>query len=115
MGISKKFVFESFNDFINEKNKDRNLKINEAAVKPEPWDFQFDSGKFKKSEVSQEQFKILKADFEKRIVPVFSNESLLGQKLIAQVTSASSKVPVNPTGTVAKARCDQRGHFRCGH
>ena len=103
MGISKKFVFESFNDFINEKNKDRNLKINEAVVKPEPWDFQFDSGKFKKSEVSQEQFKILKADFEKRIVPVFSNESLLGQKLIAQVTSASSKVPVNPTGTVAKA------------
>ena len=103
MAISKKFVFESFNDFLSSKDKTHGIQLNEAGIKAEPWDFQFESGKFKKSDVSQDQLKTLKDDFEKRIVPVFSNEALLGQKLIARVTSASSKVPVNPTGTVAKA------------
>ena len=103
--MSKQFVFESLNDFVNYKllNETPNGTLNEADAKPTPWDFQFDSGKFKKDDVSSEQLKKLDEDFKTRIIPVLTNQSYIGQKLSVSVSSASSKVPVNPSGSVAKA------------
>lgn len=100
--MNPKFVFESFNDFINYK-----LLMNEAAgeskeSKTTPWDFKFDSGKFKKSDVTPDQIKSLDADFKKKIVPLFNDQKYIGQKLEITISAASSKVPVNPSGEVAK-------------
>lgn len=100
--MNDKFVFESFNDFVNYR-----LLMNEAAGEPvesktTPWDFKFDSGKFKKSDVTDEQIKKLDSDFKKKIVPLFTNQEYLGQILEINISAASSKVPVNPNGPVAK-------------
>ena len=108
--MSNKFVYESFEDFLNYKllmetataSDLAELNINEADVKPEPWNFKFDSGKFKKSEVTPDQLKKLDDDFKKRIVPILNNQNYIGQKLSVNISSASSKVPVNPSGSVAK-------------
>lgn len=100
--MNDKFVFESFNDFVNYR-----LLMNEAAGDPAeskttPWDFKFDSGKFKKSDVTDEQIKKLDSDFKKKIVPLFNNQEYIGQTLEINISAASSKVPVNPNGPVAK-------------
>ena len=108
--MSNKFVYESFEDFLNYKllmetataEDLAELNINEADTKPEPWNFKFDSGKFKKSEVTPDQLKKLDDDFKKRIVPVLNNQNYIGQKVSVNISSASSKVPINPSGSVAK-------------
>ena len=108
--MPNKFVYESFEDFLNYKllmetataGDLAELNINEADTKPEPWSFNFNSGKFKKSEVTPDQLKKLDDDFKKRIVPVFNDQKLIGQKISVNISSASSKVPVNPSGSVAK-------------
>jgi hypothetical protein len=108
--MSNKFVYESFEDFLNYKllmetataSDLAELNINEADTKPEPWSFKFDSGKFKKSEVTADQIKKLDDDFKKRIVPVLNNQNYIGQKVSVNISSASSKVPINPSGSVAK-------------
>ena len=108
--MSNKFVYESFKDFLNYKllmetataGDLAELNINEADTKPEPWSFKFNSGKFKKSEVTPDQIKKLDDDFQKRIVPVLNNQNYIGQKISVNISSASSKVPVNPSGSVAK-------------
>jgi hypothetical protein len=103
--MSKKFVFESLNDFINYKllTEVPNGTLNEEDAKSSPWDFKFDSGEFKKEDVSGDQIKKLETDFKNRIVPVLNNQNYIGQVLNVTISSASSKVPVNPSGTVAKA------------
>ena len=103
--MSKKFVFESLSDFINYKllTEAPNGTLNEADAKSSPWDFKFDSGKFKKEDVNEDQIKKLETDFKNRIVPVLSNQNYIGRKLDVSISSASSKVPVNPSGSVAKA------------
>ena len=108
--MPNKFVYESFEDFLNYKllietatsEELAELNINEADTKPIPWNFEFESGKFKKSEVTGEQLKKLEDDFNKRIVPVLNNQNYIGQKVSVNISSASSKVPVNPSGSVAK-------------
>lgn len=121
--MENKFVYESFEDFMNYKllmetaTPDDLADLNEAGKgdpkkdsegestetsKTSPWNFKFDSGKFKKSDVTEEQLKKLEDDFEKRIVPVLNNQDYIGQKVVINVSSASSKVPVNKSGTVAK-------------
>jgi hypothetical protein len=103
--MSKKFVFESLSDFINYKllTETPNGTLNEADSKSSPWDFKFDSGEFKKDDVSPDQIKKLEVDFKNRIIPVLNNQNYIGQKLNVTISSASSKVPVNPSGSVAKA------------
>jgi hypothetical protein len=108
--MSNNFVYESFEDFLNYKllmetataQDLADLNINEADTKPEPWNFQFDSGEFEKLDVTEEQIKKLDDDFKKRIVPVLNNQNYIGQKLSINISSASSKVPVNPSGRAAK-------------
>lgn len=102
--MKKHFVFESFEDFVNYQ------KLMEAETEPgksaqsqtSPWSFNFDSGKFKKSEITPEQIKKLEDDFQKKIVPLLNNQNYIGQKLVVSISAASSKVPVNPSGDVAK-------------
>lgn len=106
--MTNKFVYESFDNFLNYKllmetaTAEDLEHLNEEDTKPSPWDFKFDSGKFKKSEVTEDQIKKLDDDFKKRIVPILNNQNYIGQKLSVNISSASSKVPVNPSGSVAK-------------
>ena len=106
--MKDKFVYESFVNFLNYKllletaTEEDLARLNEEDTKPSPWDFKFDSGKFKKSEVTEDQIKKLDDDFKKRIVPLLNNQNYIGQKLSVNISSASSKVPVNPSGEVAK-------------
>jgi len=106
--MKEKFVYESFANFLNYKllmetaTAEDLARLNEADTDPSPWDFKFDSGKFKKSDVTADQLKKLDDDFKKRIVPVLNNQNYIGQKLSVNISSASSKVPINPSGSVAK-------------
>lgn len=117
--MENKFVYESFEDFmdfkllmetatpddladLNEADKEDPKKGDTEKSKTSPWNFKFDSGKFKKSDVTAEQLKKLEEDFEKRIVPVLNNQDYIGQKVAINVSSSSSKVPVNKSGEVAK-------------
>ena len=105
--MKDKFVYESFVNFLNYKllletaTEEDLARLNEEDT-TSPWDFKFDSGKFKKSEVTEEQIKKLDDDFKKRILPLLNNQNYIGQKLSVNISSASSKVPVNPSGKVAK-------------
>lgn len=101
----KKFVFESLDNYINYKLLLKEAKEEGNAQNKDnnaPWDFKFDSGKFKKDDVTQDQIKKLDTEFKKRIVPLFTNENYIGQILEVNISAASSKVPINPSGSVAK-------------
>jgi hypothetical protein len=100
-----KFVFESFKDFINYKllmTEAKSEKIERMESQTTPWEFNFDSGKFKKSDITEDQLKNIESDFKKKIVPLFNNQKYTGQKMEITISASSSKVPINPTGSVAK-------------
>jgi hypothetical protein len=112
--MSRNFVYESFEDYVNyllliESEGDcptcPKTAINEAeGGKPKkPWDFKFDSGKFKSSDVTEAQRKALENDFLTRVVPALDDPTYTGRKLKISLESASSKVPIDPNGSVAKA------------
>ena len=100
--MRKSFVFESFEGFVNYQKLMEAEPTKPAQSQTLPWDFKFDSGKFKKSEVTQDQLQKLDADFKKKIVPLFNNQNYTGQKLEISISAASSKVPINPSGEVAR-------------
>ena len=103
--MSNKFVFESLEEFLAHYQS-----LVEAETEPNkpassgtsPWEFKFESGKFKKDDVTPDQLKKLEDDFNKKIVPLLSNQNYIGQKLDVSISAASSKVPVSPSGNVAK-------------
>lgn len=124
--MPRNFVYESFEDYMNyvlliesedcescgKKSLNEDGKPGtttppktgtKTPEKPKAWEFQFDSGKFKKSEVTEEQKKILENDFLTRVVPVLDNPMYVGKKLKISLEAASSKVPIRPGGTVATA------------
>lgn len=112
--MSRNFVYESFEDYVNyllliESEKDcptcPKASINEAEedTSKKPWDFKFSSGKFKSSDVTPEQRKSLEKDFLTRVVPILNDPTYVGRKLGISLEAASSKVPINPNGSVAKA------------
>ena len=112
--MSKNFVYESFEDYVNyllliESEGDcptcPKTSINEAGgdTPKKPWDFKFDSGKFKSSDVTEDQRKALEKDFLTRVVPALDDPTYIGRKLKVSLEAASSKVPIDPNGSVAKA------------
>ena len=112
--MSKNFVYESFEDYVNyllliESEGDcptcPKTSINEAGgdTPKKPWDFKFDSGKFKSSDVTEDQRKALEKDFLTRVVPALDDPTYVGRKLKVSLEAASSKVPIDPNGSVAKA------------
>ncbi len=112
--MSRNFVYESFEDYVNyllliESEGDcptcPKTSINEAEgdTTKKPWDFKFDSGKFKSSDVTEAQRKALENDFLTRVAPVLDDPTYVGRKLKISLEAASSKVPIDPNGSVAKA------------
>ena len=112
--MSRNFVYESFEDYVNyllliESEGDcptcPKTAINEAegGTPKKPWDFKFDSGKFKSSDVTEAQRKALENDFLTRVVPALDDPTYTGRKLKISLEAASSKVPIDPNGSVAKA------------
>jgi hypothetical protein len=69
--MSNKFVFESLEEFLAHYQS-----LVEAETEPNkpassgtsPWEFKFESGKFKKDDVTSDQLKKLEDDFNKKIV-----------------------------------------------
>ena len=112
--MSKNFIYESFEDYLNyvllieseegckECNEKSILEAGAPASKPDPWEFQFSSGKYKASDVNAAQKKALENDFLKRVVPVLNDPRFVGQKLKISVEAASSKVPIKADGTLAQ-------------
>jgi hypothetical protein len=112
--MSKNFIYESFEDYLNyvllieseegckECNEKSILEAGAPAGKPDPWEFQFSSGKYKASDVNAAQKKALENDFLKRVVPVLDDPRFTGQKLKISVEAASSKVPIKAGGTLAQ-------------
>jgi hypothetical protein len=112
--MSKNFIYESFEDYLNyvllieseegckECNEKSILEAGAPAGKPDPWEFQFSSGKYKASDVNAAQKKALENDFLKRVVPVLNDPRFVGQKLKISLEAASSKVPLKAGGTLAQ-------------
>jgi hypothetical protein len=116
--MSRNFVYESFEDYVNyllliesEDNcptcpKESVNEADSSSTEKKPWDFKFDSGKFKSSDVTEEQRKALENDFLTRVVPALDDPTYIGRKLRIALEAASSKVPIDPNGVVAKSLKD---------
>jgi hypothetical protein len=73
-----------------------------------PWDFNFDSGKFLKSDIDQAKLDIIEKQFKTTIMPVMNNINLIGQKIDVELIASTSKVPVGPN--VASALAENGGY-----
>ena len=64
-----------------------------------PWDFNFDSGKFKKESIDQAKLDIIEGKFKSDILPTLNNMNFIGQELIIELIATTSKVPVGKAVT----------------
>jgi hypothetical protein len=96
----------SFREFINESyNKvyeDEKPETNEVE-----WDFNFDSGKFLKKDISEEALKKIESDFRKGILPIMKSQDYIGQRLNVTLIASTSKVPLGPN---AKSALKEAGY-----
>lgn len=115
--MSRKFVYESFENYMNyvllmesEDCETCGKKFlneegdseSEETPEEEPWSFNFGSGQFKKSEVSDISKEVLEDDFKKNVLPFLEDPDYIGKKIEVSIEATSSKVPIRSGGEVAK-------------
>lgn len=89
-------IITSFLDFcinesvIIEQNK-KSLEGDEIN-----WDFNFNSGKFLKSEIGNDSLEKIEADFKKSILSKLTDPRLIGQVITINLIASTSKVPLGP-------------------
>lgn len=96
----------SFTEFINE-SYNRIYEEEKAANNEVDWDFNFDSGKFLKKDISEEALKKIENDFRKGILPIMKSQDYIGQRLNINLIASTSKVPLGPN---AKAALKEAGY-----
>jgi hypothetical protein len=89
----KEFVNESYNNVYEEEKKSENVEID--------WDFNFDSGKFLKSDVGQDSLNKIESDFKKTILPIMKRADYIGQVITINLIASTSKVPLGPNAKSA--------------
>jgi hypothetical protein len=89
----KEFVNESYNNVYEEEKKSENIEID--------WDFNFDSGKFLKSDVGQDSLNKIESDFKKTILPIMKKADYIGQVITINLIASTSKVPLGPNAKSA--------------
>jgi hypothetical protein len=106
-------IITSFLDFIKESRVFEQEK-NDTPTKESPgksaeskWDFNFDSGKFRKEDISKEGLASIEDDFKKSILSILNNPQLSGQKTSINLVSSTSKVPLGPN---AKTMLKETGY-----
>lgn len=58
------------------------------------WSFNFGSGKFKFSDISDKSFEKIQLDFRQKLLPILTSTSVIGQKIELVIEAQTSKVPV---------------------
>ena len=89
----KEFVNESYNNVYEEEKKSENVEID--------WNFNFDSGKFLKSDVGQDSLNKIESDFKKTILPIMKRADYIGQVITINLIASTSKVPLGPNAKSA--------------
>jgi hypothetical protein len=89
-------IITSFLDFVNESNLFEQEKPSSDINSEISWDFNFDSGKFLKSDISQESLTKIEGDFKKTILPIIKRADYIGQVITINLIASTSKVPLGP-------------------
>ena len=89
----KEFINESYNNIYEDEKKSENGEID--------WDFNFDSGKFLKSDVGQDSLNKIESDFKKTILPIMKKDDYIGQVITINLIASTSKVPLGPNAKSA--------------
>ena len=89
-------IITSFLDFVNESNLFEQEKPSSDINSEISWDFNFDSGKFLKSDISQESLAKIEVDFKKTILPIMKRADYIGQVITINLIASTSKVPLGP-------------------
>ena len=86
-------VYEESKDNKGESKKDGSGEYN--------WDFNFESGKFLKSDIGEDSLKKIKEDFKKNILPTLNDPQYTGQVISINLIASTSKVSLGPNAKKA--------------
>jgi len=89
-------IITSFLDFVNESRVFEQEKPSSDINSEINWDFNFDSGKFLKSDISQELLTKIEGDFKKTILPIMKRADYIGQVITINLIASTSKVTLGP-------------------
>jgi hypothetical protein len=96
-----KTIITSFSDFSLNENifleQSSSKAVKESGKSAETnWSFNFDSGKFRRSDISEEGISKIDEDFKKSILPILRDPKNTGQKITINLIASTSKVPLGP-------------------
>lgn len=97
----------SFEEFINESYKNVYEQVKTEINDEIEWDFNFDSGKFLKKDISEESLKKIQTVFYTNILPIMKDPDSIGQELNITLIASTSKVPLGPN---AKSALQEAGY-----
>lgn len=89
-------IITSFSDFVNESRIFEQEKSTPGIEQEINWDFNFDSGKFLKSDIGQDSLTKIEGDFKKSILPIMRRADYIGQVITINLIASTSKVPLGP-------------------
>ena len=78
-------IITAFSDFVlyeskmYEESKDK--KVKPGGKEKINWDFNFDSGKFLKSDIGEESLNKIKEDFKNNILKIINDQKYTGQEI----------------------------------
>ena len=91
----------SFSEFVNESYMSVYEQSSNKREGETNWDFNFESGKFLKSDISEESLSKIKDDFKKNILPILNDPEYIGQVITVNLIASTSKVPLGPNAKKA--------------
>ena len=94
-------IITSFLDFVNESKVFEEEKPSSDINSEINWNFNFDSGKFLKSDISQESLTKIEGDFKKTILPIMKRFDYIGQVITINLIASTSKVTLGPNAKKA--------------
>ena len=95
-------IIKSFLDFKLFEQSKQSIEKKEIN-----WDFNFESGKFLKSEIGNESLEKIESDFKRIIMPIIMDTETIGRVITINLISSTSKVPLGPN---AKKSLEDKGY-----
>lgn len=116
-------IITAFSDFVlyeskmYEQSKDKKDDVKKSKPGLEGkinWDFNFDSGKFLRSEIGEESLNKIKEDFKKKVLNIINNPLYTGQEITINLIASTSKVPLGPNAKSALSKAGYKEQTNTG-
>ena len=111
-------IITAFSDFvlyeskIYEQSKDK--KVKPGGKEKINWDFNFDSGKFLRSDIGEESLNKIKEDFKNNILKIINDPKYTGQEITINLIASTSKVPLGPNAKSALTKAGYKEQTNTG-